>query len=78
VKSEEKFHSEENMDEYKLVSSHGEDMTEGEMSQEIPEQKISGTTVEFGPAMEWNVSAKGDRNNMGYQIDLPIYLCEGV
>jgi len=33
--------------------------------------------TEFGPAVEWKASATRDRN-MGYKIDLPIHLCEGV
>jgi hypothetical protein len=28
--------------------------------------------------VEWKANATGSRNNMGYQIDLPIDLYEGV
>jgi hypothetical protein len=47
-------------------------MKEREMSGEMAEEKLSSMAVEFGLAVEWQVSATRDRNNMGDQIDLPI------
>jgi hypothetical protein len=78
VKSEEEFQPEEQLDEAGLVPAQGEELTEGELSEEMVEQQLSSMVVEFGPVVEWKASATGDRSNMGDQIDLPIDLCEGV
>jgi hypothetical protein len=53
VKSEEEFHPEEQLDEAGLVPAQGEELTEGELSGEMVEQKLSSMAVEFGPAVEW-------------------------
>jgi len=42
------------------------------------EKKLSSMVAEFGHAMEWKANSTRATNNMGYQIDLPIDLCEGV
>jgi hypothetical protein len=53
-----------------------EELTEGELSEEIAEKKLSNTVVEFEPTVEWQVKAIGDENNVGDQDDLPFDVYE--
>jgi len=53
-----------------------EELTEGELLEEIVEKKLSNTVVEFEPMLEWQVKAIGDENNVGDQDDVPFDVYE--
>jgi hypothetical protein len=50
------------------------EMAVAELSGEGDEHQLNGKTAKLESAIEWLLSArKGDKNNMGYRIDLPTH-----
>jgi hypothetical protein len=49
-----------------------EELTEIKMSEEEDEQQLDDETAELKSAAEWQLNAtRGDKDNMGYRVDLP-------
>ena len=77
VVDEEKFQSEEQLEEAGIQPAKGE-IVEASMSEQMTEQQISqeDKTAELNFAAGWQVEATEEENGMGDLVDIPISMKE--